>query len=759
MKRILWISLVFVVSFSLLTAQQETKVTSGLRKSSAKNDTSINVDKAKEVMVIVSKILQGSHYDSHPLDDVVSKKIFELFIERIDPGKYLLLAEDILALKKMELTIDDEFNTATMNLQPESLRLKNVRIEQVEKIYLKILSSPIDINKVEVMVKDPKNMTWCTNLEELHTRWHQIIHQMVVSTYIYLQIEKELASQKEKKDAEKQADPAKKEGTKVEPTPTAEDALDDETLTLGQERAEIDYDKLSKQPIDEAKLKEAQEKVKKNLDIRFKRLKEDGEVGNFNTYMNALCGAFDPHTFYHLPEEKESVDIELTGTLQGIGAQLQENGEDVKVIKIIPGSASWKQKQLKEGDIVLKVGQGSAEPVDIRGMNLNESVRLIRGKKGTEVRLTVKKPDGQIMVIPIIRDIVVLEDSFVHSVIVDDKVTGQKIGYILLPSFYLEQEKGKGRSCAADVKKELIALTEKGVDGIVFDLRSNGGGSLKDVIEMAGFFISSGPIVQVRGPGKSRKVFEDPDTSVVYNGPLVVMISNMSASASEIFAAALQDYGRAVVLGSGLTSFGKGTVQTFVPLQEYAENKDFDIGALRLSIQKFYRINGQTTQFKGVIPDIILPVEYMYMDIGEKFLDNPLPSDVFFNTIYEKVPNGPNVQALKELSDKRTTSNNYFAKVKEYAQFLKFRREEKTIKISVAENYKELDEAQKKNAEFKKLKENKRDLKLIRVTANNNQESGMFKEIESSLPKDQYVFEAIEIIKDIKTKPAAEVKK
>ena len=757
MKRVFGISLLLVLSLNFAAAQQAPAVTSGLRKTNDKKDNSVNVEKAKEVMVLVTQILKDGHYSGHALNDENSKKIFELFINRIDPGKYLLLAEDIATLKKMENSIDDELATGTMVLEPESLKIKNMRIEQVEKIYQNILASPIDVTKSKTMIKDPKDMPWCNSQDELTIRWQQIIHQMVVSNYIYLLIEKENTRLAELKKLEK-ASEEKKETPKVESAPLDEDSLIGDDIEMGKEKPIIDYAKLSKLPLDEAKLKESQDKMKKMLDVRFKRLKEEGEVGNFNTYMNALCGAFDPHTDYMMPAVKESFDIELTGALQGIGAQLSEDGEDVKVVKIIPGSASWKQKQLTVGDIVLKVAQGSLEAVDIRGMSLNESVRLIRGKKGTEVRLTVKKIDGQTMIIPIIRDIVVLEDSYVHTEIVEDKITGQKVGYILLPSFYLEQENGNGRSCAADVKKELIALKEKNVDGIVFDLRSNGGGSLKDVVEMAGFFIASGPIVQVRGSGGYRKVLEDPDNKVIYDGPLVVLVSNMSASASEIFAAALQDYGRAVVLGSGFSSFGKGTVQTFISLQDYSSNKNFDIGSLKLSIQKFYRINGQTTQFKGVIPDIVLPVEYMYMDYGEKFLDNPLPSDVFFPSNYEKWVGGPNIASLKELSAKRIASNIYLAKVGEYALFLKNRREEKSMKVSVAENFKELEEAQKKNNEFKKLKESKREIKLSRVTVVNNNESGMFTDIEKMLPKDQYVFEAIDIIKDIKSKPVVEAK-
>lgn len=740
MKKVLAFALTLILVFSFLKAQSEQPVTSGLKKSSAKNDTSINIEKAKEVMQIITVLLEGYNYDAHALNDGASKKIFELYLKRLDPGKYLLLEEDIAELRKSETLLDDEIKSVSFSVTNKAYEIRKKRIEQVESIHKRIFAEKINISKQFSLLKDPDDLAWCKTIEDLEKRWEQIINQMLLNTYISMLIEKSMVAGNPKSDKAKENLDTEKENP-----------LTGEIESVEDDKKMVDYSKLSKLPLDEEKLNDAISKVKKNLGVRFKRINDEGEVGNFNSYMNALCGAYDPHTAYHLPEEKESFDIELTGTLTGIGAQLQEDGDEVSVTKIIPGSASWKQKQLEVKDVIFKVAQGDQPAVDIRGMSLSESVRLIRGKKGTEVRLTVKKPDGQIVIIPIIRDIVVLEDSYTHSVIVDDKVTGQKIGYILLPSFYLEQENGNGRSCATDVKKDLIALRNKGVDGIVFDLRNNGGGSLKDVVDMAGFFIKSGPIVQVRGPNGFRKVLEDPDNEVIYSGPLVVMVSNFSASASEIFAAALQDYGRAVVLGSGLSSFGKGTVQTFVPLSEQTKNKNFDIGALRLTIQKFYRINGQTTQWRGVLPDIVLPVESMYIDIGEKFLQYPLAADLFLPTNYEKWEKGPNITKLAELSKKRISENQYFNKINEYALFLKSRREEKSINVSLADNFKELEEGQKKNKELKPFKEAKRDLSISRVTAVHAEGGGMFKEIESFLPKDQYIFEAMNIIKDIRT--------
>jgi len=435
-------------------------------------------------MRIITVLLEGYNYDAHALNDDASKKIFELYLKRLDPGKYFLLEEDITELRKSETSLDDEIRNVSLNITNKAYGIRKKRIEQVEAMHQRIFSEKVNITKQFNMVKDPDTLVWCKTIEDLEKRWEQIINQMIVNTYISLLIEKSMATGSSKKDKDKEIVDTEKENP-----------LTGEIESVEDDKKVVDYAKLSKLPLDEEKLNDAISKVKKNLGLRFKRVNDEGEVGNFNSYMNALCGAYDPHTAYHLPEEKESIDIDLTGTLTGIGAQLQEDGDEVSVTKIIPGSASWKQKQLQVKDVIFKVAQGDQPAVDIRGMSLSESVRLIRGKKGTEVRLTVKKPDGQIVIIPIIRDIVVLEDSYAHSVIIDDKVTGQKIGYILLPSFYLEQENGNGRSCAADVKKDLIALRDKGVDGIVFDLRNNGGGSLKDVVDMAGFFFFNGAVL------------------------------------------------------------------------------------------------------------------------------------------------------------------------------------------------------------------------------------------------------------------------
>ena len=341
-------------------------------------------------------------------------------------------------------------------------------------------------------------------------------------------------------------------------------------------------------------------------------------------YLNSITTIYDPHTAYFPPQDKENFDIAMSGQLEGIGARLTSKGGFIVVAEIVPGSACWRQGQLKVGDKILKVGQGDEEPIDITDMRTDHAVKYIRGKKGTEVRLTVKQVDGSVITIPIIRDIVILEETYTKSAVIDNK------GYINLPKFYADFSGNGGRDCSDDVKNEILKLKEEGVEGIILDLRNNGGGSLQDVVEMAGLFIKEGPIVQVKAKVGKPRVYSDTDESVYYDGPLVVMVNTYSASASEILAAAMQDYGRAVIVGGSPTTFGKGTVQRAFDLDGFVSEAYDEIkplGALKLTLQKFYRIDGGTTQLKGVTPDIILPDTWSYLNVGEKDQEFPIPWD------------------------------------------------------------------------------------------------------------------------------------
>ncbi len=427
---------------------------------------------------------------------------------------------------------------------------------------------------------------------------------------------------------------------------------------------------------------EARKKVLKSNDDYFKRLKNFDRNDRLSVYFNAITGIYDPHTEFFPPKDKANFDIGMSGQLEGIGAQLQEKDGYIKVSSIVPGSASYKQGQLKTGDIILKVGQGASDPVDVVDMRLEDVVVLVRGKKGTEVRLTVKKPDASIVVIPIIRDIVLIEETYAQSAIIKGK---KNIGYIKLPSFYADFSGKGGRSCSQDVKKEIEKLKAENVDGIILDLRYNGGGSLPDVVDMAGLFIDKGPIVQVKQKTGLPQVLDDKNSSTVYDGPLVVMINSNSASASEIMAAAIQDYKRGVIVGTSPSSFGKGTVQRFFDLDDYLPAQYSDIkplGSVKVTTQKFYRINGDATQLKGVIPDIVLPDPYYLLDQGEKEQDYPMAWDEIAPAKYETLKANYSLDKVKAGSLERVKNNSGFALLNEQAKRLKKRKDETMISLN-----------------------------------------------------------------------------
>ncbi|PCJ59719.1 MAG: hypothetical protein COA79_09955 [Planctomycetota bacterium] len=733
MRKICLICLFSCISFMFLCGQNKKLAISGLRVSN--ENRNLNYKRARNVMAVISQLLLYYHYRGNKIDDEVSEKAFNKFIKILDFNKNIFLKEDIEKLSKFEQEIDTEFKNGFSRLSKVSLNIKQTRNLEVQAIYKKLLSVPLDLKKEITLISDFDLLEFPVDNLERVKRWQNLLHQFFISTYVGMLVEKENKL-------------IKKESTDKDQKKATE--------------KKINYLALKIKPLDKELEKKAREKILKGLNMRFKRIADGGELDHFNLYINAVCSIFGPHTAYHMPTEKEDIDIDLTGQLEGIGAQLQEDGDTLKVVKIIPGSASSRQKELKEDDLIIKVAQGNGEPVDLTGMGIREAVRLIRGKKGTEVRLTVKKPSGLIKVIPIIRDVVILENSYARSMVVEDKQSGKKIGYLLLPGFYWKKENSDlGRSSSEDIKRELLALKKQNVDGIVFDLRNNGGGSLSDVVNMVGHFIPKGPVVQVRSPSnrkKPRNILSDLVGGVIYAGPLVVMINKVSASASEIFAAAIQDYGRGVILGSGRSSFGKGTVQTFFGLQRGTNEKDVNIGALRITIQKFYRINGQTTQFNGVVPDVVMPTQYMELETGEKYKDNALKSDIYLPTSYEKYAPSGSFEVVIKSSQARVDKSEYFSNVLGYAKFLKQRRGMKKTKVSYNQQLEDLDLLQKKAEELKKISKEKRTLIVTPIVSQKGNEAvkeslkETFKKMEIGLKEDLYFHEAINLIDEISNK-------
>ncbi|MBK6930093.1 MAG: carboxy terminal-processing peptidase [Saprospirales bacterium] len=389
-------------------------------------------------------------------------------------------------------------------------------------------------------------------------------------------------------------------------------------------------------------------------------------------YLNAVINVFDPHSGYFSPKERADFDYRMSGKLEGIGARLQSDGEKTTVTEIVPGGPAWKQGELEPKDVIIKVAQGGDEAVDVMGWELDDVVAIIRGAKGTTVKLTTQKPDGAVKVISIVRDVVITEEAMAKSLIISTEDNPGKVGYIFLPKFYADFTPEGATSCAEDVAKELEKLKSENVQGIILDLRNNGGGSLRDVVRMSGFFIEQGPVVQVKSRGRPADINADSDPRVQYGGPLIVMVNGFSASASEILAAAMQDYGRAVVVGTTGT-YGKGTVQRFWDLDlATSEESIKPLGDMKVTIQKFYRITGKTTQLDGVKPDIVLPDSYNYVDLGERENDYPLEATTIEAAPFQQgVYHIADLAKLQASSSVRVKADPTFSKIEENAQRLR----------------------------------------------------------------------------------------
>jgi carboxyl-terminal processing protease len=484
------------------------------------------------------------------------------------------------------------------------------------------------------------------------------------------------------------------------------------------------------------------------------KLDEDDRL---SLYINSLVNVFDPHTEYFPPRDKENFDIRFSGQLEGIGAQLTQKNEYVEVSRIIPGSPSWKQGELEVGDYIIKVAQEGEEPVDIVDMRLDDAVQLIRGKKGSTVILTVKKLDRTINEITLVRDVVVLEETYAKSAIITDEETGKKYGYIKLPSFYVDFAQINGKNCFDDMKLEIEKLKKENINGIVFDLRDNGGGSLEDVVKIAGLFIEKGPIVQSSGQKGDHKTYKDTDPAIQYDGPLVVMVNAISASASEIFAAAMQDYNRAVIIG-GNSSYGKGTVQNFTELDRMVPKKPADmkeLGSLKITVQKFYRINGGATQLKGVVPDIIFPDYYNYMEFSEKYLDNAMPWDEISPVAWNAWTPTYDPEFIASVSEKRIETDTTFILIEENGKRLQEIRDNTVYSLNY-DDHKDL--ITLRENEGKRYKNIGKDTLNLVVNPTQTDMSEIIADTSKQartdvwlmgLRKDVYLFEAYHILQDI----------
>ena len=668
-------------------------------------------NEGKEAVLVktVLNYVEQLHFRPKSLDDKLSEQLFNYYIESIDGGKRFLTREDLALLEKHRLNLDNQAIEGTFTFFDLSIDLLDKSLRKTQLIYRELLSKPFNLNGDATFETDSEKRPFPANDAELKEVWRKLLVYEIISRV-------------------------------------------NEKLELqGKGSAEI-----KAKSSDELE-KEAREAVLKLYDEWYERLFKTKRSDRLSIYINSLTHLYDPHSDYFEPIEKQNFDIRFTGKLEGIGATLQTVGDYTKVATVVVGGPAWKTKEIFENDIILKVAQEGADFKDISGMVINDVVQQIRGKKGTKVRLLVKKVDGTIKEIEITRDIIELEEGFAKSLLLkNDQFPNDKYGYIYLPRFYADFEDPKGRFCAPDVEKEIEKLKAENVNGIILDLRNNGGGSLSDVVKMTGFFIPSGPVVQVKSKESKADVLRDPDSRTQYDGALIVMVNNMSASASEIIAAALQDYGRAIIVGTKST-YGKGTVQRFfdldMGLRGYEEFKP--LGEVKITTQKFYRINGGSTQLKGVTPDIILPDQYHYLEIGEREEDYAMEWTEIAPVGYEPQKSRlPSLDLLRKKSEDRVKSDPSFQMVLKNALRIKKQRDQSIMPLSL-NAYKQLlknqeKEAQEfrdafKNYQIKSVENLATDLAEINADSAKITRNIAFKE---SVGKDIYLRESLLILND-----------
>ena len=623
-------------------------------------------EKMQTIMISVKNTLSYLHYSPKPINDAYSADVFDKYLEMMDPAKKFLLQSDVDEFTKHKTKLDDYLNRGDISFFNLTVDRLNARTKEVEKLSQDILSKPINFDENEELILEPKLKTYPKNQEELRNEWKKFIKYNILQEIETLNAKEQ--TQKEKKDSVNKF--------------KLKDTIKLQILTPQQKQAK------------------ATDEVKDLLTSMFKRYDKRKKMDWFSVYMNAYTEVFDPHTNYFSPQDKEDFDVSFKGKVIGIGATIQEKKGKILIGTLVVGAPAWKSKQISEGDEILKVkSKKEEEPINVTGMLVDEAVRFIRGEKGTEVVLTLRKKDGSIKEVKMIREEVAIEDTFARSIIVNSP-NGKKYGFINLPGFNADFEDAKGRNASDDIKAELIKLKAQNVEGIILDLRNNGGGSLTEVVDIMGLFMKNGPVVQVKDGNGKIQVLKNKQNDPIWTGPLVIMQNELSASASEILAGAMQDYGRAVIVGSP-QSFGKGTVQTFVELNRFLNTSD-DFGALKLTIQKFYRVNGKSTQLKGVDSDIPMKDIFTYEEIGERYDNYALPWDQVSTSGFAPL-NTLNMSNLVNNSAKRLTQNKNYQLLLESAQWKEKLDKEEKVTLNLKE-FESLMKARKEQIEkFKSL--------------------------------------------------------
>ena len=675
-------------------------------------------EKDKVLISVLNYMLTRGHYVQKELNDEFSEMVFNNFIDGLDPSKRYFTKNDLKEFSKYKFQIDNQLKESDIAFYSLVYGRFLDKIKNAKNYYGAILKKPFNYKKDEIIDLDYKKIAYASSEKELLNFWRK---QLKLQTIDRIQEQENLDEEKFKKDKS--------------------------------------YKKRSFSVLE----KKARAEVMTSMENLYIRIDELEHRDWFSTFLNSIVAAFGPHTTYMPPNIKESFDQDMSGKLEGIGARLQKKGIYTHIVELVSGGPAWKQGELEEGDIILKVAQENEEPIDIVGMRLDDAIKFIKGPKDTKVLLTVKKKiDGTTQVITITRDIVQLDETFVKSSVVEKD--GKKYGVIDLPKFYINFDDRNFRDSAKDMEKEIERLKEENVEGLLIDLRNNGGGSLDTAIKIAGLFVDKGPVVQIKYRNEAPVVREDIDTKIQWTGSLVLLVNELSASASEIFAAAMQDYNRAVILGGNQT-YGKGTVQNILPINKFYPNYDQDLGYLKMTIQKFYRINGGSTQVEGVYSDIAMPTRFSYMKYGERDLEGALPWDKVPQASYTQVNSYSNFSDVVTTSIERINKDPKFQLIDEYAKWLKKEQDDSSYSL----NYKQYQKELKLREEF--AKKFKSVFKYQSGLAFNSPsyEIPLFKENidlkekrnawHKNLSKDLYISEALNVLSQLKLASKQEIVK
>ena len=676
-----------------------------------------NPSKDKLLIEIVSYVLKRGHYSPSEINNQFSEEVYKNFLNGIDSRHLFYIQSDIDFFDSFKFEIDDQIKTSKIDFFNISQERYLKRLGQVKSFYPSLLNQPFDFSVEEKINLDFENNSYSSSLTELKKQWRKFLKFNALG--IYSNLKEEEARKKEK-------NPEHNLKTDKDIEVETRDVLKDDMKYFFEARYDLNRNDY------------------------------------FSIYVNSIALQFDPHTSYFAPSAKDRFDQNISGKFEGIGARLTKRNQEVEIVDIISGGPVWRENSLRPGDKILKVSQMNETPVDVVGMRLDDVIKLIKGPKGTQVVLTVKKVDGSILDVILTRDIIELEEAFAKSTIIEkDNI---RYGLINLPRFYVDFKDYGNRNAATDVKYEIQKLKKQNVQGIVIDLRNNGGGSLQTVVDMAGYFIEDGPIVQVKSTGGKKQILFDVDNQIEWNGALVLMVNEFSASASEILAAAFQDYRRGIVLGSKQT-YGKGTVQNMIDLNKIISGNTYgDLGAMKLTTDKFYRINGGSTQLEGVKSDVIFPNRYSYIEVGEKDQENPLKWDKITPAKYETFIEEERFLSVIEKSNERLENNPYVKLIDEQAKLIKERQENSEFTLNYENLIKQKEIENSESEKFKKLNEFNNTLSFYPTTIDLEKisnDSILIKKRErweESLSKDIYIDEAINILNDL-TKVGSNYKK